>query len=123
MSGSRQDADRKQDAKQDAKQDIAEADSFPASDPPASMGGEAGTRAVPPQRMMDRRRPVAADAVTLRRRFPSPEAAKLALESLVRDGPLDRGAADLVAIGREIELSIAADPDDVHRLRGLLARA
>jgi hypothetical protein len=119
MSGSKRDADRKQ----DAKQDIAEADSFPASDPPASMGGEGGTRAVPPQRMMDRRRPVAADAVTLRRRFLSPEAAKLALESLVRDGPLDRGAADLVTIGREIELSIAADPDDVHRLRGLLARA
>jgi hypothetical protein len=123
MSGSKRDADRKQDAKQDAKQDVADADSFPASDPPASMGGEAGTRAVPPQRMMDRRRPVATDAVTLRRRFPSTEAAKLALESLVRDGPLDRGTANLVAIGREIELSIAADPDDVHRLRGLLARA
>jgi len=119
MSGSKRDADRKQ----DARQDIAETDSFPASDPPASMGGEGGTRAVPPQRMMDRRRPVAADAVMLRRRFPSTEAAKLALESLVRDGPLDRGAADLVAIGREIELCIAADPDDVHRLRGLLARA
>jgi hypothetical protein len=119
MSGSKRDADRKQ----DARQDIAETDSFPASDPPASMGGEGGTQAVPPQRMMDRRRPVAADAVMLRRRFPSPEAAKLALESLVRDGPLDRGAAELVAIGREIELCIAADPDDVHRLRGLLARA
>ena len=125
MSGSKQDADRKRDAdrKQDAKQDVADADSFPASDPPASMGGKAGTRAVPPQHMMDRPRPVAADAVRLRRRFPSAEAAKLALESLVRDGPLDRGTAELVPIGREIELCIAADPDDVHRLRGLLAHA
>jgi hypothetical protein len=115
MSGSQQDADRKQDA--------ADADSFPASDPPASMGGEAGARAVPPQRMMDRRHAVAADAVTLRRRFPSTEAAKLALEALVRDGPLDRSAAEFVHIGREVELRIAADPDDVHRLRGLLAHA
>jgi hypothetical protein len=107
----------------DATQDAAVADTFPASDPPATMGGEGGTRAVPPQRMMDRPRPAAADAVTLRRRFPSTEAAKLALEGLVRDGPLDRSCAEFVHIGREVELRILADPDDVHRLRGLLAHA
>jgi hypothetical protein len=108
----------------DLSQDTAAADSFPASDPPASMGGEAGARAVPPAQMMDRpHRAPAADAVTLRRRFPSAEAAKLALEALVREGPLERCAAECVHLGREVELRIAADPDDVHRLRGLLAHA
>lgn len=107
----------------ETQQDEAVANTFPASDPPASMGGEGGTRAVPPAEMMERRHPAPADAVTLRRRFPSTEAAKLALESLVRDGPVDRGAAELVRIGKEIELRLSADPEDAHRLRGLLAHA
>lgn len=106
------------------RQDAASADSFPASDPPASMGGEAGARAVPPEALMDRpRRAIPCDAVVLRRRFASAEAAKLAVEALVRDGPMDRTAADCVAIGREVELRICADPEDVPRLRGLLAHA
>jgi hypothetical protein len=113
--------DRKSDAEKE--QDQAVADTFPASDPPATMGGEGGTRAVPPAEMMDRRRTPSADAVTLRRRFPSTEAAKLALESLVRDGPVDRGNTELVRIGKEIELRLCTDPEDAHRLRGLLAHA
>lgn len=105
------------------QQDQAVADTFPASDPPATMGGEGGTRAVPPEEMMDRRRAPPPDAVTLRRRFPSTEAAKLALESLVREGPVDRSSTELVRIGKEIELRLCANPDDAHRLRGLLAHA
>lgn len=116
---------RKTGAKAEAerRQDKAVADTFPASDPPATMGGEGGTRAVPPQEMMDRPRPAAADAVTLRRRFPTPEAAKLALESLVRAGPVDRSQTELVRIGRDIELRLRTDPEDCVRIRGLLARA
>jgi hypothetical protein len=114
-------AERKAEAER--QQDKAVADTFPASDPPATMGGEGGTRAVPPQWMMDRPRPAAADAVTLRRRFPTPEAAKLALEGLVRDGPVDRSQTALVRIGREIELRLSTDPEDCPRIRGLLARA
>jgi hypothetical protein len=110
-------------AEAERQQDKAVADTFPASDPPATMGGEGGTRAVPPQWMMDRPRPAAADAVTLRRRFPTPEAAKLALEGLVRDGPVDRSQSELVRIGREIELRLSTDPEDCPRIRGLLARA
>jgi hypothetical protein len=111
-------------AKQDEnEQDAAVDGTFPASDPPATMGNEAGSRAVPPDEMMDQPRAVPYDAVTLRRRFPNTEAAKLALEGLVRDGPMERNAAQLKRIGNEIELVIAADPDDCHRLRGLLARA
>ena len=110
-------------AEAERQQDKAVADTFPASDPPATMGGEGGTRAVPPQNMMDRPRAPAADAVTLRRRFPSAEAAKLALESLVRDGPVDRSQTQLVRIGRDIELRLSTDPEDCPRIRGLLARA
>jgi hypothetical protein len=110
-------------AEAERQQDKAVADTFPASDPPATMGGEGGTRAVPPQWMMDRPRPPAPDAVMLRRRFPTPEAAKLALEGLVRDGPVDRSQSELVRIGREIELRLSTDPEDCPRIRGLLARA
>jgi len=109
--------------KQNNEQDLAVAGTFPASDPPASMGTEGSTRAVPPEELMDRPHTAAYDAVTLRRRFPSTEAAKLALEGLVREGPIDRNCATLKQIGKEVELLISADPDDCQRLRALLARA
>ena len=119
MSGSKWDADRKQ----DARQDVADADSFPASDPPASMGGEAGTRAVPPQEMMGHAHAPVQGAVTLRRSFPDTESAKLALEGLVLDGPLDRDSAKLHHEGTAMELCVSVPPEDAERLRGLLARA
>jgi hypothetical protein len=108
---------------QNNQQDMAVAETFPASDPPASMGGEGSTRAVPPAELMDQHRPVPYQAVTLRRCFPTTEAAKLALEGLVRDGPIERNSATLKRIGKEVELLIAVDPDDCQRLRALLARA
>jgi hypothetical protein len=106
----------------DEQQDMAVAGTFPASDPPAGTG-ESGSRAVPPQEMMGGAHRVAGDAVTLRRRFPDAEAAKLALEGLVRDAPLDRRAAEMSPEGGEVELRIAAPPADEARLRDLLARA
>jgi hypothetical protein len=111
------------DTKRERDLDAAEANSFPASDPPATMGGEGSTRAVPPQTMMAAHRRPPCDALTLRRRFPTTEAAKLALESMVRSGPVDRDTAEMSPLGREVELRILAQPEDCQRLRGLLARA
>jgi hypothetical protein len=104
-------------------QDSAVAESFPASDPPATTRGETHARAVPPQEMMGTRHKPPFDAVTLRRRFPTTEAAKLALEGLVRDGPVDRDCAELVPQGREVELVVHVSEEDCHRIRGLLAHA
>ncbi len=105
------------------KQDAAVAGTFPASDPPATMGTEEGARAVPPERIMKTPHAAPYDAVALRRRFPTQEAAKLALEAMVRDGPVDRASAQLSAIGREIELTLNVPEDDCHRIRALLAHA
>jgi hypothetical protein len=113
---------KKQDARrQDAAQDEAVAESFPASDPPASMASGAA-RAVPAEAMMEQADPVAG-AVTLRRGFADAEAAKLALEALVRDGPVDRAATALRQAGSRCELVIQAPPEDADRLRHLLAAA
>jgi hypothetical protein len=110
------------DRRTDEEQDIAVAGTFPASDPPAGTADN-GARAVPPEQMLGGRAAPPADAVTLRRRFPSNEAAKLALEGLVRDAPLDRDCAELERQGEEVELRIFAPPSDAARIRALLARA
>jgi hypothetical protein len=104
-------------------QDRAVAETFPASDPPASMGGEGHTRAVPPEEMMGTRHQRLRDAVTLRRRFPTTEAAKLAIEGVVRDGPVDRSCTEMVAKDHEVEVLLHVPEEDCHRIRGLLARA
>lgn len=110
------------DKRQDS-QDAAVEETFPASDPPATMGNEGSARAVPPEAIMEKPHPRPHDAVTLRRRFATQEAAKLALEAMVRDGPVDRAGAELATIGREIELRLAVPEEDCHRLRALLAHA
>jgi hypothetical protein len=104
-------------------QDKAVAETFPASDPPASMGGEGHARAVPPEEMMAAQHKRPHDAVTLRRRFPTTEAAKLAVESVVRDGPVDRSCTEMVAKDREVEVLLHVPEEDCHRIRSLLARA
>ncbi|WP_270937725.1 hypothetical protein [Falsiroseomonas oryzae] len=106
----------------DAQQDIAVAGTFPASDPPSNTG-ERGTRAVPPGEMLGGKHAPVPGGVMLKRRFPSAEAAKLALEGLVRDGPVDRDAAELHPEGEAVELRLVAPPGDAERLRVLLARA
>jgi hypothetical protein len=70
--------------------------------------------------MLGRAHPPRRNAVLLQRRFGDHESAKLALEALVRDGPLDPEAADLRHEGTEVELRILASPGDAERLRGLL---
>ncbi|HEV7263943.1 MAG TPA: hypothetical protein VGN83_03365 [Falsiroseomonas sp.] len=107
--------------KPNTKQDIASADSFPASDPPSTTN-ESGTRAVPMSELIGEHHETVPGAVMLARRFPDAEAAKLALEALVRQVPLDRDAAALTDHGTEVELRIAAPPADAARIRALLDR-
>ncbi len=106
----------------DSLQDKAVADTFPASDPTAGTA-DTGNRAVPPQAMMGRGQRDVPGAVVLQRRFRDGEAAKLALEGLVRDGPIDRDCAELHPAGQEVELRISAPANDAERIRKLLASA
>lgn len=109
-------------SKRDAKQDEAVRETFPASDPPASMTS-GGARAVPAEELIDRPHPAVPGAVILERRFPDGEAAKLALESLVRNGPVDRSAAAIRHAGEGAALRLSVPPDDADRIRKLLAEA
>ena len=92
-------------------------DSFPASDPNSAVPTQ-GPRAVAVGQG-DGDTPEVKDAVTLTRRFPDAEAAKLALESLVRGAPLDRGATEL----RGAELHLRVPRADAKRIEGLLTAA
>ncbi len=96
-------------------------DSFPASDPAASTASQ-GARAVPPQDMMDSahgsQAPSGSVAVTTR--FRDREAAKLALESLVREGPLDRRHAEISATNDQVTLRFEAPAKDAARLEALM---
>src|SRR5688572_503886 len=67
-------------------------ETFPASDAVAGTPTQ-GARAVPPERMMEAGRDGFEDTtgtVTVTARFKDQEAAKLAVETMVRDGPIDR---------------------------------
>ena len=92
---------------------------FPASDPIASTATQ-GARAVSPADLLrpsdDEAQP--ADAVRFALRFPSHEAAKLAVETAVREAPLDRRCASIR--GKSVE--VAAPRADVERVREILRR-
>jgi hypothetical protein len=104
----------------DRKADEAVKETFPASDPVASTGTN-GSRAVPPERMMGDAAPIAS-AVTLHRRFDTAEAAKLALEGLVRDGPIDPRHAE-ISPDAPTTLRIQVAREDEDRIRKLLNAA
>lgn len=93
-------------------------DTFPASDAPSGTGTQ-GARAVPPEHMMDGGKPEAADSVTLARRFPDAESAKLALENLVRSVPLDREGTEL-ADHPAVELRLRVPRGDADRVNAML---
>ncbi|UFN47843.1 hypothetical protein LPC08_17750 [Roseomonas sp. OT10] len=99
-------------------------DSFPASDAPAQRG-ETGARAVPPAEMMGDDEVVQAphDSQPLTFHFAEKAKAKLALEAVVRDAPLDRRLATLEERGEGATLSIDAPPADAARVAELLERA
>jgi hypothetical protein len=91
---------------------------FPASDPVATTASQ-GARAVPVERMMaEDEGPPDADAATLTQRFPDAESAKLALEALVREGPVDRHCAEL----HGAELVLRVPRPDATRLEALLRK-
>jgi hypothetical protein len=110
------------DPKHDAKQDKAVKESFPASDPPASMAASK-PRAVPVEELMPSGAAEIADAVALCRRFDDMESAKLAVEAVVRDGPADRAATELREVSGGVELHIAVPAANADRLRKLLNAA
>lgn len=95
---------------------------FPASDAPSATNVQ-GSRAVPPERMMDDdpAAPAEAGTVLLTMRFASHEAAKLAIEALVRDAPLDRRCATLREEGGgAAAVTVRARPAEADRLREML---
>ncbi|MFC3027914.1 MULTISPECIES: hypothetical protein [Roseomonadaceae] len=105
------------DKEADADVEIGVRDSFPASDP-NSVTSTQGPRAVQADQG-DAEGPEVRDAVTLSRRFADHEAAKLALESLVRSVPLDRHATALD--GSLLKLRVPRA--DAGRIEGLLNAA
>jgi hypothetical protein len=95
---------------------------FPASDPVSSTTSQ-GSRAVPPSDMMHPTgsKPAATqDAVTISLRFPDQESAKLALETLVREGPVDRRSAEILGEGSDVELKVLVPKADAQRLQAKL---
>jgi hypothetical protein len=105
----------------DRKTDEEVVETFPASDPVATTA-TAGARAVPAQDMVEQKAPAMPDAVTLHRSFPDAESAKIALEGLVRDGPVDRRLA-AITNDNGVALRLDVPANDAERIRGLLERA
>jgi len=95
---------------------------FPASDPMSTIASH-GARAVPPEEMMGGgdAKPQG-DTATLAARFESHEAAKLALEALVRDGPVDRRCAEVEDAGGKATVRLSVPAADRQRLEEMLHR-
>ncbi len=95
---------------------------FPASDPLSTIASQ-GARAVSPEELMH-----ASDSkpqgntAALTARFESQEAAKLAVEALVRDGPVDRRCAEVESEGNAATVRLAVPEDDRQRLEEMLQR-
>ena len=95
---------------------------FPASDP-VSFAASQGTRAVSPGDMMHPTGSKPAptkDEVTITLPFPDQESAKLALETLVREGPVDRRSAEILGEGTGVKLQVLVPKADAERLRAKL---
>lgn len=97
-------------------------DSFPASDPPAPTAAQ-GVRATPVEHLAEST-PLAPhpDAIRVTRRFADAEGAKLALESLVREAPLDRRSGRIEPDGAGAMLTLTLPPGDRARVEAMLAR-
>lgn len=94
---------------------------FPASDPISTTASQ-GARAVPPAQMLKGADdvPHGADCATLSARFADAESAKLALETLVREGPIDRRTAEMHPDGTGVMLQFRVPQADAERVNGLL---
>ena len=95
---------------------------FPASDPMSTIASQ-GARAVPAEELMHGRdsKPQGSTA-TLTARFDSHEAAKLAVEAIVRDGPVDRRCADVEREGDAATVRLSVPQADRQRLEEMLNR-
>ncbi|WP_149538893.1 hypothetical protein [Siccirubricoccus phaeus] len=106
----------------DQLQDETVRQTFPASDPPSSAASQ-GSRAVPAERMMPGgEKPPSPDEVTLSLRFPDSEAAKLALEAVVREGPLDRCCARIELDDDRVIMRLDVPSAEAARMATLLHR-
>lgn len=119
-----QSTDKHPDTTSDASVEAGVEQTFPASDPVSSTTSQ-GSRAVPPEEMMhpSGSKPKAqAGSVTISLPFPDQETAKLALETLVREGPVDRRSAEIVAEGSGACLHVVVPQADAERLKAKLER-
>ncbi len=108
----------------DRSEQIGSIDSFPASDPVASTTAT-GSRAVSPQEMMDQSNSPPAkadDCVPVTARFRSREAAKLAVETLVREGPIDPRQAEITRADDAVTVSLTMPRGDAGRIGDMLKR-
>ena len=95
---------------------------FPASDPVATSASQ-GARAVPPEEMMrGRDAKPQGNTASLFARFDSMEAARLAVEALVRDGPVDRRCAEVETAGDKATVRLSVPAADRQRLEEMLHR-
>ncbi len=104
----------------DAAMDRQVAQTFPASDP-GSATATSGARAVPPEEMMAPERPSGGDRV-MRARFPDRESAKLAIEKVVRDTPLDRQDTEIADDAEGPIVTVHSTREDAARVEKLLKR-
>jgi hypothetical protein len=115
-------AQERADRTSDSNVEAAVEGTFPASDPASTTAGQ-GARAVPPEEMMrGRDAKPQGDTASLTARFNSVEAAKLAVEALVRDGPVDRRCAEVEPAGGAATVRIAVPAADQQRLGDMLRR-
>ncbi len=96
---------------------------FPASDPMGTIASQ-GARAVPPEELMHASgsKPDAGDTAILTARFDGTESAKLAVEALVRDGPVDRRCAEVEPAGDAATVRLSVPQADRQRLEEMLQR-
>ncbi|MFT8246556.1 hypothetical protein [Roseomonas sp. BN140053] len=98
-------------------------DTFPASDP--AQKAETGARAVPAADMMMRPEDevIPENPMTLAFSYTDREKAKLALEGVVRDIPLERHLTSIEEQGEGAILRVTAGKVDVQRVADMLARS
>lgn len=105
------------------KAEEASRDSFPASDPLAEtpLGG---ARAVPASEMLaESPMPPTEDCATVTARFRDREAAKLAVEQIVREGPIDRRCTEIRPGDDTVTVEVRAPRAEAERIGALLRKA
>ena len=122
MSGQSKNPQERADRTPDDNVEAAVEGTFPASDPMGTVASQ-GARAVPPEELMrEGGSKPPSDAATITAKFDSAEAAKLALETLVRDGPVDRSCAEIERGEGAATVRVSVPRADEQRLGEMLRR-